>query len=52
VRFPQDTWRSLYPRLAAWHSEFEQRPSMVATRYATLKATLPSDLIKEGPSPH
>jgi len=52
VRFPQDTWRSLYPRLAAWHSEFEQRPSMVATRYATLKATLPSDLIMEGPSHH
>ena len=52
VRFPGDTWRSRCPQLAAWHAAFEQRPSMAATRYATLKATLPPEMIKEGPNRH
>lgn len=32
-RFPQDDWRSNRPRLAAWHAEFEQRPSMQRTKF-------------------
>jgi len=52
VRFSGDAWRSRCPQLAAWHAEFEKRPSMVATRYATLKATLPPEMIKEGPNRH
>jgi glutathione S-transferase len=50
LRFPDDAWRDDCPKLADWHTRFEQRPSMVATRYETLKRTLPSELIKEGPS--
>ena len=52
VRFSSDTWRRRCPKLAAWHAEFEKRPAMVATRYATLKATLPPEMIKEGPNRH
>jgi glutathione S-transferase len=52
VRFAGDTWRSRCPRLAAWHAEFENRPSMAATSYARLKATLPPEMIKEGPNYH
>lgn len=32
-RFPQDGWRSHRPRLAAWHADFEKRPSMKLTEY-------------------
>ena len=52
VRFPGDAWRSRCPQLAAWHAAFEKRPSMAATRYASLKATLPPEMIKEGPNRH
>ena len=52
VRFSGDTWRSRCPQLAVWHAEFEKRPSMVATHYAMLKATLPPEMIKEGPNRH
>jgi glutathione S-transferase len=50
VRFPDDPWRDNCRRLAAWQQHFEQRPSMIATRYDVLKGTLPPELIKEGPS--
>ena len=52
IRFEEDLWRERFPGLAGWHATFEQRPSMHATRYATLKATLPAEMIKEGPSHH
>jgi glutathione S-transferase len=52
VRFPTDKWRNDCPMLARWQERFEQRPSMIATRYDTLKRTLPPELIKEGPSRH
>ncbi len=52
VRFPGDTWRSRCPQLAAWHAEVEKRPSMAATHHARLKATLPPEMIKEGPNRH
>jgi glutathione S-transferase len=32
-RFPQDGWRENRPRLAAWHAEFEKRPSMKLTEF-------------------
>jgi len=32
-RFPQDRWRTDRPQLAAWHGEFEQRPSMELTQF-------------------
>ncbi len=50
VAFPDDPWRGKYPRLAAWHAQIEQRPSMASTRYDTLKKTLPARHIKEGPA--
>lgn len=31
-RQPVDDWRTDHPRLAAWHADFEQRPSMQQTR--------------------
>jgi glutathione S-transferase len=34
-RFAADDWRVGRPRLAAWHTEFEKRPSMQATRFPT-----------------
>jgi len=52
IRFPDDPWRAQFPGLAAWHASFEERPSMQATRYSVLKATLPAHLIKEGPNHH
>ena len=52
IRFEEDLWRERFPGLAGWHATFEQRPSMQATRYAALKATLPPAMIKEGPSHH
>lgn len=52
VRFPDDGWRDRFPGLAAWHAAFDLRPSMHATRHDVLRATLPPDLIKEGPSRH
>ncbi len=52
TRFPSDPWRADTPGLAAWHAGFAARPSMQATSYAALKATLPAVLIKEGPSAH
>jgi glutathione S-transferase len=52
VRFPHDPWRDGCPKLTRWQERFEQRPSMVATRYDVLKSTLPPELIKEGPSRH
>lgn len=33
-RFPNDGWRQRHPKLAAWYQEFEQRPSMQATKPA------------------
>lgn len=32
-RFSQDQWRTGRPRLAAWHAEFGQRPSMQRTQF-------------------
>jgi glutathione S-transferase len=52
IRFPGDDWQRACPKLAAWHARFEERPSMVATRYEVLKRTLPPHLAKEGPSRH
>ena len=52
VRFPNDNWRDDCSKLARWHKQFEQRPSMIATNYDVLKRTLPPELIKEGPSRH
>lgn len=52
VRFPNDDWKQRYPRLAGWYATMERRPSMVATRYLTLKRTLPPEMIKEGPATH
>jgi glutathione S-transferase len=52
VRFPDDDWRQRYPQLADWYSTMEERPSMVATRYLTLRKTLPPEMIKEGPATH
>jgi glutathione S-transferase len=52
VRFPDDPWREGSPNLAGWQERFEQRPSMIATHYETLKRTLPHEQIKEGPSRH
>ncbi len=50
VRFPAEDWKTGHPRLAAWLEEMEERPSMRATHYRTLKSTLPPGMIKEGPS--
>jgi glutathione S-transferase len=50
IRYPDDPWRKHYPRLGSWYCQFETRPSMQATRYDTLKATLPASMIKEGPA--
>jgi glutathione S-transferase len=47
---PNDAWWRRNPRLAKWHEQFEQRPSMVATRFETLKRSLPPGMIKEGPA--
>ena len=52
VRFPDDGWRDRFPDLASWHAGFDARPSMYATRHDVLKATLPPELVKEGPSRH
>ena len=52
LRFAGDPWRDKYPRLADWNTIFDARPSMVATRYDVLKQTLPSHMVKEGPSRH
>jgi glutathione S-transferase len=52
LRFAGDPWRVRYPRVADWSAIFEARPSMVATRYDVLKETLPSSMVKEGPSRH
>jgi glutathione S-transferase len=52
LRFPDDRWRDDCPKLSLWQERFEQRPSMIATHYETLKRTLPPELIKEGPSRH
>lgn len=32
-RFPQDDWRTGRPRLAGWHAEISQRPSLRATEF-------------------
>jgi glutathione S-transferase len=52
LRFADDPWRDRYPRLADWCKIFAARPSMVATRYDVLKESLPTSLVKEGPSRH
>jgi glutathione S-transferase len=52
IRFPDDVWPQDCPKLADWHTFFERRPSMEATRYTTLKQALPAHLAKEGPSHH
>ncbi len=50
LAFPDERWEEPLQRLAAWHAEFERRPSMRATHYSTLKQKLlPSD-VKEGPA--
>ena len=33
-RFPNDGWRQRHPKLAAWYEDFEQLPSMQATKPA------------------
>jgi glutathione S-transferase len=52
VRFPDDDWWQRCPTLADWHNRFERRLSMHATRYATLRQTLGTDMMKEGPADH
>jgi glutathione S-transferase len=52
IRFREDGWRERFPGLAAWFEGFGRRASMQATDYAALKAALPAELIKEGPSRH
>lgn len=34
LRFPDFGWRRTFPRIAAWAEEFDQRPSLAATRPA------------------
>jgi glutathione S-transferase len=48
--YPDDAWGVRAPRLADWHGRFEERPSMIATSYKNLKASLSAGLIKEGPA--
>jgi glutathione S-transferase len=52
LRFPGEPWLEKRMRVAEWNATFQARPSMVATRYDVLKATLPARLVKEGPSRH
>jgi glutathione S-transferase len=52
LRFAGEPWLDKRMRVAEWNATFQARPSMVATRYDVLKATLPARLVKEGPSRH
>jgi len=52
LRFPGDPWLDKRTGIANWNTMFQARPSMVATRYDVLKSTLPTHLVKEGPSRH
>jgi glutathione S-transferase len=52
LRFPGEPWLKERTRIAKWNTVFQERPSMVATRYEVLKGTLPAHLVKEGPSRH
>jgi glutathione S-transferase len=52
LRFPGEPWLKERTRIANWNTVFQERPSMVATRYEVLKGTLPAHLVKEGPSRH
>ena len=52
LRFPGEPWLDKRPGIAKWNTMFQERPSMIATRYDVLKGTLPAHLVKEGPSRH
>ena len=52
LRFPGEPWLDKRTGIANWNTMFQARPSMVATRYDVLKSTLPTHLVKEGPSRH
>ena len=52
LRFPGEPWLEKRTRIAKWNTMFQERPSMIATRYDVLKGTLPAHLVKEGPSQH
>ena len=52
LRFPGEPRLEKCMGVAKWNATFQARPSMVATRYDVLKATLPAHLVKEGPSRH
>lgn len=45
-RWPVLTWRDNRPKLAAWHAEFEARPSMQATRIVDDTATTSSGEVR------
>jgi glutathione S-transferase len=50
LRFPGEPWLEKRAGIAKWIATFQERPSMIATRYDVLKGTLPAHLVKEGPS--
>ena len=52
LRFPGEPWLEKRTGIAKWNTMLQERPSMIATRYDVLKGTLPSHLVKEGPSQH
>ena len=52
LRFAGEPWLEKHAGVARWNTVFQERPSMVATRYDVLKRTLPAHLVKEGPSRH
>ena len=52
LRFPGEPWLDKRPGIAKWNTMFQERPSMIATRYDVLKGALPTHLVKEGPSRH
>jgi len=52
LRFAGEPWLRKRTRIAKWNTLFQERPSMIATRYDVLKGTLPAHLVKEGPSRH
>ena len=52
LRFTGEPWLKERTRIAKWNTMFQERPSMIATRYDVLKGTLPAHLVKEGPSRH
>jgi glutathione S-transferase len=52
LRFPGEPWLEKRTGIVKWNTKFQERASMIATRYDVLKGTLPAHLVKEGPSQH